>query len=121
MSTSTLTKAASASAAFLLLLGAAGCSDDGGGDVQAYCDFSASLDDEAEPTQEQYDEIKSLAPSEISDEVDLVVNDIEEVGPDAEEIPDFSDEFFAALDDIEAFEAENCDDGGSTEDSVDDE
>jgi hypothetical protein len=121
MPSSTVTRTASLSVAVLLLFGMVACSDDDGGDdVQAYCDFSASLDQVGEPTSEQYDEIASLAPSEISDQVELVVDDLNEADSDAEDVPDFGDDFLDSLDDIEAFEAENCGDGGTTADTSDD-
>lgn len=118
MSRSTLTRAA-AVAALLLVLGLAGCGDDdsGGDDVEAYCDYSTSLDETAEgPTEAQFEEISSLAPDEISEQVDLVVADLQEAadaGEDASEL-DFSDEFFTALEEIEAYEAENCEGGADT-------
>lgn len=97
-----------AASAMIVLL-AAGCGDDsGGGDVAAYCDKSAELDAaDGLPSDADLDEIKELAPSEISDQVDVLVDAFQDEGEAAFE--NAGEEFIAAGAAIEEFEAENCD------------
>ena len=95
------------------LLVAAGCGDDDGGDdVAAYCDFSAQLDAADEtPSDEDLDRIAELAPSEISDEVQTVVDEFKASGEEA-----FVDESVVeAFETIEAYEAENCDEASGVD------
>jgi hypothetical protein len=96
----------------LVLLGAAcGDDDDGGGgrDVAAYCALSAQLDaQETLPTEEQFDELRELAPGEISDEINAIADGFEEQGV----IFGGSEEAAELFDPIQAFEDENCPDGG---------
>jgi hypothetical protein len=90
----------------LVGLALAGCGDDGDGDnVDAYCDFSAELDEQdGAPSDEQLDQVADLAPDEISDQIDVVVEILKEEGPEG-----FGDpEVMAAFEEIEDFEAENC-------------
>jgi len=87
-------------------LGLVACGDDGGGDVTAYCDLSAELDtQESFPTDEQLDEIASLAPDEISEEADTVVETFKAEGEAGFEDPAVQEAFVS----IEEYEAENCD------------
>ena len=87
-------------------LGLVACGDDGGSDITAYCDLSAEFDtQDGLPTDEQFDEIASLAPDEISDDVDTVVEIFKADGEAAFEDP-VTEEAFASIED---FEAENCD------------
>ena len=92
-----------------MVLPAAGCGDDSGcGDVAAYCDKSAELDAaDGLPSDADLDEIKDLAPSEISDQVDVLVDAFRDEGEAAFE--NAGEEFIAAGAAIEEFEAENCD------------
>jgi len=86
-------------------LGLIACGDDGGGDVTAYCDLSAELEAQGGiPTDEQFDEIASLAPDEISDQTDTVVETFKADGAAALEDPAVEEAFVS----IEEFEAENC-------------
>ena len=85
----------------------AGCGDDGGGDgdVQAYCDLSAELNEtEAVPTDEQLDALLASAPGEIRDDGQVVVDFLRGGGNPA----DLSEDVTDALQEIEDFEAENC-------------
>ena len=94
----------------------AGCGDDSGagGDVAAYCDKSAELDAaDGFPSDADLDEIKELAPNEISDEVALLVDAFQEEGEAAFE--NAGEDFIAASAAIEEFEAENCDSTDSRE------
>ena len=87
-------------------LGFVACGDDGGDDVAAYCDLSAELDAQGTvPSLEQLDEIASLAPDEISDEVDTVVEIFKAEGEAAFSDPELEEAFVS----IDEFEAENCD------------
>ena len=98
-----------------LALGLLACGDDddtaaggGEGDVQEYCEFSASLDEgDSFPTDEQLEELRDLAPEEIADAVDTVVTQAVEEG-EAVFADESNTEFFDALDEIEAYEGENC-------------
>lgn len=79
-----------------------------------YCAAAAELDDqEAFPTDEQLEELRSVAPDEIAAEIDTVVDAfIEAEDPTLV----FGDpEIAAAFEPIEAFEAENCGLGGGDE------
>jgi hypothetical protein len=107
-----LTKAAAAAAITGLSLGLVACGDDdddaGGDDVAAYCEYSASLDEgDSLPTDEQLDRLAELAPDEIASQADVVVREIKDQGEAV-----FADEsnvdFFEALEEIEAYEEENC-------------
>ena len=98
-----------AASAMIVLL-ATGCGDDsgGGGDGAAYCDKSAELDAaDGLPSDADLDEIKELAPSEISDQVAVLVDAFQDEGEAAFE--NAGEEFIAAGAAIEEFEAENCD------------
>ena len=89
----------------------AACGDDDGDDVQAYCDLSAELDEqEGPPSDEQLDEISDLAPDEISEEIDFVVDRFNEDGEAAFEDPEVGERFVV----IEGFETENCDGGDAS-------
>jgi hypothetical protein len=92
--------------AVVALVGLAGCGDDDdGGDLAAYCTASAELDaQESFPTDEQLDEIAELAPDEISDEVDTVVELLKEEGEAAYQGEEIEDLFAPIVD----FDTENC-------------
>lgn len=112
--------------AFALLV--AGCGDDeDGGDLAAYCDLTASFDDqESFPSDDQLDEVEDVAPEEIRDDVETFADAIREVDEDdpAAASALFDDEeVVTALGNIEQFEAENCDtdsDDGTGDDDTDD-
>lgn len=97
----------------LMALGAAACGDDdeasnGEDEVAAYCEFSASLDElDGLPSDEQFEELRDLAPAAISDAVSTAVDELIENGEAAFE-DEANEEFFSALDEIEAYEEENC-------------
>lgn len=102
-------------AVLLVPLAACGGDDGGGGDnagsIQAYCDFSASLDEQSDfPSESQLDQLRDVAPSEIEDDIDAVVDRFEEVGEDEEALGElFSDEEFSErIERIEAFEEREC-------------
>lgn len=106
--TNVMIRLIAASAVFVLL--AAGCGDDGGGgdDVAAYCDFVAELDEgDGIPSDEDLDKVADLAPSEISDEVNQVVDAFKEQGEEV--FAEASAELITASEAIETYESENCD------------
>jgi len=85
---------------------ACGDDDDDGGDLAAYCELSAELDEqETFPSDEQLDEIADLAPAEIADEADLAAERLQEDGEEAFDDPEVEEAFIS----IEEFEGENCD------------
>ena len=91
---------------------AVGCGDDDDDEtaasVKEYCEFSASLDEGDDlPTDDQLDELGDLAPEEIADAVEVVVDTVKEKGADAFEDED-DEEFFGAIDEIEAYEEREC-------------
>lgn len=106
----------------LALLGAA-CDDDNGeeGSLAAYCSLVEGLDAQSDiPSAEQFEDLRQAAPDEIRDEVATASEAIEDEGEDAFNDPDV----VAAIEDIEAYETQNCDqaDGDldiDTEDDVD--
>ncbi len=73
------------------------------GDVEAYCDRVAGFGDEV-PTQLEFERLVALAPSAITDEVRLVADSFYDDEATSDEI----DDALGAIDEIEAFEAENC-------------
>ncbi len=73
------------------------------GDVEAYCDYVASFGEEV-PSEEEFEQLAGLAPGEIADEVRLVANSFYDDEATGDEI----DDALGAIDEIEAFEAENC-------------
>ena len=95
----------------------AGCGDDDegasddGGDVEAYCAAVAEMDgsDEA-PTVEQLEAIRDVAPDEIADDIDVVVDAfieaIESGDPEAVFADADVEERLTGV--IEPFEEENC-------------
>lgn len=93
----------------IVMLGLAACdSDDGGGDLAAYCELSAELDDtEGFPSDEQLEDLRDAAPDEISDEVGFVVDRVTEADDPREAFED--DEVNSRIETLEEFEAENCD------------
>ena len=110
-----------------------GIEDDGEGDDEdaasgdidpafaEYCAASADLDEsDGPPTPEQFEELRTLAPDEIGEEVGLVVDAL--VASDFDFGTAFGDpEVGAAMDSIDAFETESCgktDDGGEDDDVV---
>jgi hypothetical protein len=78
---------------------------DGGGEFAGYCALVADLDaQEGSPTPEQLEELRELAPEEISAEINAIVDGFLEQGAAF-----FGSEEAAELfEPIEAFEAENC-------------
>ena len=103
-------------ASTVIVLLATGCGDDSGGgdDVAAYCEKSAELDAaDGLPSDADLDEIKELAPSEISDQVAVLVDAFQDEGEAAFE--NAGEEFIAASQAVEGFEADNCDSTDSTE------
>jgi hypothetical protein len=90
-----------------------GCGDDGGGDLEAYCEASEDTNGVEEPSDEQLDALADNAPEEIADDVDLAVDQLKEFGVDI--FDEGSDEFFEAIDRIRAFEDENCGSGDSSD------
>ena len=97
------------------VLAVSGCGDDDGGgdgDLEAYCELSASQDDAVDlPSGEVLDEFVDTAPPEIRDDVETLVDAIRDIDSDNPE------EFLVLLEDedvvqagerIDAFEAENC-------------
>ena len=83
------------------------CGDDGGGggDVQAYCDLTNEVNAGAEePTDEQLDALLDAAPGEIKDAGQTLVDFLRSDGDPS----DLSQEVLDAIDEIEDFEAENC-------------
>ncbi len=100
-----------------------GGEDDGAaGDIDPafaeYCAASAALDESEEaPTPEQFEELRTLAPDEISEEADIVVDAL--IASDFDFGTTFADpEVSAAVERIEAFEVESC---GASPDEGDDE
>ncbi len=83
-----------------------GCGDDGGGgDLAAYCAFSEELDESEDvPSNDQFDRLADLAPSEIRDEVSRAVGIIKDEG----EAAFGNDQFLEDIAAIEAFEEANC-------------
>ncbi|MGH2684034.1 MAG: hypothetical protein ACRDJP_01015 [Actinomycetota bacterium] len=97
--------------ALLTPLAACGGDDDGGGSIQAYCDFSRSLDEQEDfPTDDQLDELSDTAPDEISDDVEFLVDRFREANDNPAEVEEvFQDEEVnEAIENVEAFEEENC-------------
>ena len=99
--------------ALVVPLTACGGDDDGGGgSVQAYCDLSNAGDGREDfPSDDELDEIADAAPDEIDDDIELVVDRIKEANDDPESAEEVFDdpEVTEALENIEAFETENCD------------
>jgi hypothetical protein len=113
----TRTLAASILLPLALLVGCGDDDGDGGDDVQAYCALAATLEAQEEfATSEQLRGLVAAAPTEIEDDVRLVVDSIArmEAADDPEDAMAVFDEpeFGEAVQSIEAFEAENCDHGG---------
>lgn len=99
--------------AMALAFVAAGCDDDdngneaegGGGDVQAYCDLGAQLDEQdGPPSEAQIEELRDVAPDEISEEIDFVAGRYLEDGPSVFGDPEVGERF----DVIEEYEVEAC-------------
>jgi hypothetical protein len=103
--------------ALLLPLAACGGDDDGregadgGGDVQAYCEFSKSLDDQEDfPTNDQLDELSDLAPAEIADDINFVVDRFKDADSDEQAMIEMFDDpdVTERVENIEAFEEREC-------------
>ena len=123
------------SAAVALGLIAAGCGDDddaddtttteaeaAGDDIDPefadYCALAIELDEQPNfASSEQLEEIRDLAPDEIADEINLVVDKFLAAGDDPGAVFD-DPEVGAAFEPIEAFEAEHC--GIEQDDETDD-
>lgn len=92
---------------FALALFAAGCgNEEAEGSVQAYCDMVASFDEQdSMPSEEQLEELKSIAPAEIAEEIALVADAMIADGTNA-----FGDPAVAGAmgDVIEPWEEEHC-------------
>jgi hypothetical protein len=98
-----------------LLVGA--CGDDDDGADEAYCDLVAELAaTDEQPSDELLDRYVDAAPDEIDDEAELAAEAIKERGEAAFDDPDV----VAAIEDIEAFEAEECGIEDDTDDLGDD-
>ena len=104
---------------FVAVFGVAACGDDNDeGDLATYCRLSAELDQQEDlPSDDQLDEIRDAAPSEIRDEVDVVVDSFKEANDDPENFEQVFDDpdFEEAITEIEAFEDENCTDDTDTD------
>lgn len=96
----------------VLLLGTglvAGCGsddDDEGATSEEFCDLARELNEgEGIPEEERMDAYVDAAPDEIADEAEVAIDAIKERGEDA-----FGDEeVLAAVEEIERFEADECD------------
>ena len=103
--------------ALLVPLAACGGDDDGGGSVQAYCDLVDEVNQQEDfPSDDQLEELVDAAPGEISDDIEFVADRLREANDNpetAEEVFEDSD-FTDRLENIEAFEEENC--GGESGD-----
>lgn len=122
----------------LLLL--VGCSDDdGGGDIEAFCDLlRASEDEELDPTtdegREAFEALIDAAPSELDDDLRVFGNLMEELEGLDEDDPEameavfgvmFDPEVIAAGENLEQFGVEECgfepdDDEGDLDFELDD-
>ena len=104
----------------LTLLVGAGCGDDDEGADDEYCDLVEELTaTEEQPSDDLLDRYVDAAPDEIRDEAEVATEAIKEDGEAAFDDPDV----LAAIEDIEAFEAEECGAGADVEgdeDGVDD-
>lgn len=75
------------------------------GDIAAYCEHVATLDaQEGMPSDEQFDELRRLAPDDISAEIAVVADAFEERGEDASHEPEVE----RAFETIQAYESEHC-------------
>lgn len=105
------------------VLAVAGCGGDdggGGGDVQAYCRLSQESEGSSGfPTDQELEEFRDAAPPEIRDDVDTLVDAFREVedpdDPNAALALFEDEEVVEAIENIQAFEAENCEQAGAEE------
>lgn len=95
----------------LVLFGFAACDSGGnGGDLAAFCQLGAELDEQDDfPTDEQLDDWAAEAPDEISDDVDSAVDQFKDAESEEAKAALFQDsEFTDRFEAVEAFEEENC-------------
>ena len=101
----------------LTLLVGAGCGDDDEGADDEYCDLVEELTaSDEQPSDDLLDRYVDAAPDEIADEAEIATEAIKEDGEAAFDDPDV----LAAIEDIEAFEAEECGAGADVEGDEDD-
>jgi hypothetical protein len=83
-----------------------GCSDDDdGGGIEAYCELWIEIDEqEASRTEENLNELADLAPSKISDQVDILVDAFTDEDPEAILEPEVE----GALVRMKRFGTDNC-------------
>jgi uncharacterized cupredoxin-like copper-binding protein len=99
----------------MLLLGACG-DDDGGADVEAYCDLARELDEQEDfASDEQIGALIDTAPADIADDVEFVAERFKQAGADEIEQVFGDPEVAERIEPIEQFEAEHCGIGGGDE------
>jgi hypothetical protein len=93
----------------LVVLGVAvGCGDDDRGDVvDAYCALGAQLDaTQGFPSDEELDRIAEAAPSEIREDLQIVVDAFQDKGEAV--FDEENEELTEAIGEVEAYDAANC-------------
>lgn len=86
----------------------AGCSDDGGGSKEAFCELLASdadLDIDTPEGQAAFEEALDAAPSEVSDDMDVLADAFEELEGVDENDPEALEAAFAVMGSPEVMEA----------------
>ena len=91
-------------------IGLSACGGGSKGDLEAYCRLSAGLDAvQGTPSDKQLDDLADQAPSDIADDVDLVVDRFKGADNDQDLMKAFSDpKVMTAVQNITKYEEKNC-------------